>query len=67
MRDFLNSENFTSVIKSDLPFLEVRKTVESSDPLIGSMANLQDKISHLENKAGELEKRISGSRLDIRV
>ncbi|EID99998.1 hypothetical protein LEP1GSC185_2680 [Leptospira licerasiae serovar Varillal str. VAR 010] len=45
----------------------MRKTVESSDPLIGSMANLQDKISHLENKAGELEKRISGSRLDIRV
>lgn len=67
MRDFLSSENFTSVIKSDLPFLEVRKTGSSSDPILGSMSDLQEKISHLEAKAGELEKKISGSRLDIRV
>ncbi|EPG68104.1 hypothetical protein LEP1GSC061_0385 [Leptospira wolffii serovar Khorat str. Khorat-H2] len=47
--------------------MEVRKTGSSSDPILGSMSDLQEKISHLEAKAGELEKKISGSRLDIRV
>lgn len=66
MRDFLSSENFMSVLKSELPFLEVKKSVQS-DPVVSSMVNLREKITDLETKADQLEKRISGSRLDIRV
>lgn len=66
MRDFLNSESFMSVLKSELPFLEVKKTAQS-DPVVSSMVNLREKITDLETKADQLEKRISGSRLDIRV
>ncbi|EQA47252.1 hypothetical protein LEP1GSC050_0995 [Leptospira broomii serovar Hurstbridge str. 5399] len=55
-----------SVLKSELPFLEVKKTAQS-DPVVSSMVNLREKITDLETKADQLEKRISGSRLDIRV
>ncbi|EPG76145.1 hypothetical protein LEP1GSC058_0682 [Leptospira fainei serovar Hurstbridge str. BUT 6] len=55
-----------SVLKSELPFLEVKKSVQS-DPVVSSMVNLREKITDLETKADQLEKRISGSRLDIRV
>ncbi|TGK17375.1 hypothetical protein EHO61_13320 [Leptospira fluminis] len=66
MRDFLNSENFTSVIKNELPFLEIKKS-GNADPTISSMVNLREKITDLETKAERLEKKISGSRLDVRV
>ncbi|TGK09858.1 hypothetical protein EHO60_10835 [Leptospira fletcheri] len=66
MRDFLNSESFTSVIKSELPFLEIKKS-GNADSTISSMVNLREKITDLETKAERLEKKISGSRLDVRV